>query len=758
MTNEYRFIGKRLQRRDARDIVTGEAIFYDDLLTPGVLIGKVLRSPHAHANILKIDAERAKELNGVCAVLTHENAQAYNIPPIMLNNKVRYVGDPVAIVAADTEAIAEKALELIDVEYEPLPAVFDPEEAIKPDAPQLWDMWPGNTYSIDQPTFHSTCLSELVMGDVEAGFVDADVVVEGSCKYTGIPNPLPPAPPGVTALWEPPNRITFWSPTQSAFVPRLFTQRMMGEDLEIRSIVTHCGGSYGSKQYFIVPFLSAAVLSKMTKKPVKIYYSKQEHMGAFVVRPSSRFTGKVGMKKDGTVTAISGEMLIDSGSSSTILAQLQVGLGEVMLAIRCKNWNVKPKAVLTNRNPSGTVRGFGGQELKAALLPVLGMAMEKLEIDPVGFFKKNYVKEGDSYFWRDGVWYTCKGLDYRNAMDKGAAAFGWKDKWKGWLKPTALNGKKRIGVGVSIHGNADSGEDPSEAYVRLNPNGSATLHIAVSECGMGQRNSVCKMAAEVLQIPLEKVLITENDTSINPFDFGLGGSRGTYAVGTAVIAAAENAKENLMAAGAVLLKTDPEKLDTVDGKIFFREDPKKSISWKEAMNPEGGMVAGSSITGTGRYEPDYAMPNFMMTYTEVEVDTETGVAELLKVVHATDVGQIIDPQALEGQLHGSLGSAGIDTALFEESVMDPKDGRILNINLMDYKWRTFNELPDMENIILESQHPTHRFKALGMGEITTAPGPSAVLMAVSNALGIRFNSYPLTPDKILAALREKGGK
>jgi xanthine dehydrogenase molybdenum-binding subunit len=254
------------------------------------------------------------------------------------------------------------------------------------------------------------------------------------------------------------------------------------------------------------------------------------------------------------------------------------------------------------------------------------------------------------------------------------------------------------------------------------------------------------MAAEVLKLPLDRINIAPGDTLVNPFEFGLAGSRGTYASGSAVIAAAEDARKKLLELAASILKTGPEDLDTENGKVFVRGKHEKGLAWSRIIGVMG------TCTGFGRFDSNYTVPNFLMVFVEVEVDIDTGKVALLKVLPATNVGKIIDPQSLKGQLQGCLGSAGIDSALFEESVLDKKSGHMLNVNMIDYKWRTFLELPEMSMAIQEKDLPTHRFKAVGVGEIAPAPGPSAILMAVSNAVGKRIWDYPLTPDKILRAM------
>ena len=459
----------------------------------------------------------------------------------------------------------------------------------------------------------------------------------------------------------------------------------------------------------------------------------------------------------GPSPSVSGNWLVDTGYySMTTQAQVAVGCGEAQIMVQCPNWSLKPVIVCTNRNASGIVRGFGGQELKCALIPLLSLAMEKAGIDPVTFFKKNFVKPGGGYFWRDGNWYTYRGVDYTKTIEKGAEQFGWQEKWKGWLNPSSVTGAKRRGIGVGIHGNADIGEDSSEAYVRLHPDGTAMLFSCVTEHGTGQRSNLVKMVAEVLQLPLDRISVSPSDSLINPYEAGPVGSRGTYAIGGAAIAAAEDARKKLFELVAPILQSSPEDLETVDGIIYVKNNPERKVHWK-------AMGFDRTCTGFGHFKPDFTLSNCMVTFIEVEVDTETGKTSLISVVNATDVGQIIDPPGLEGQLNGCLGSGGIDSALFEEMVLDHSTGHMLNANMIDYKWRTFSELPPIKNVILETPFPSHRFHAIGAGEIATSPGPSAVLMAASNAIGVWLHEYPLTPERVLKALgkipqkKDRGG-
>ena len=750
MGASYKYIGKVAPRRDAHDIVTGTVRYTDDLKFQNLLYGKVLRSPYAHALIKRIDKSRAEKLPGVKAVLTYEDIPDWRggTPRTVriLDKKLRYMGDAVALVAAQTTEIAEEALEFIDVEYEVLPAVFDMDTALKPGAPLVWDEFPGNIIPGGTILYGPNCLKGVAMGDVEKGFAEADVVAEGTFGYENIPNALPPETVGAVALWEEPNRVTIWGTSQAPYMDKMTLFHFFNREVEIRCIGSHVGGGFGTKIMCWQVQSYAVLLSRATGRPVKVMFTKEEHMAAFTLRIGSRISARVGMKKDGTLTAIKGTWYVDTGYYCwSTQAQVAIGSGELMIMAQCPNWDLRNIIVATNRNASGATRGFGGQELKSSFIPILSLAMEKAGLDPFEVLKKNFVKPGGGYFWRDGEWYKYRGIDFSKAMTKGAEVFGWKEKWKGWHNPTATDGSKRRGIGVGVHGNADIGEDAAEAYVQLGYNNTATIFLCMVEHGTGQKSNYPKMVAEVLQIPPERIAMTPADSLLTPFEFGPVGSRGTYAIGSAVINAAEDARRKLLKFAAPKLGADPQDLDTADGVVFVKTNPERNMKWRAIGNDR-------TILGYGRFEPDFTMCNFMMSFVEVEVDTETGKVTLIRVVNATDVGQIIDPQGLEGQLNGCLGSAGIDSAIFEETIIDRRTGHIVNANMVDYKWRTFSELPEVEHVVLETPFPSHRFHAVGVGEISTSPGPSAVLMAVSNAVGIWLHRYPVTPDRVLEAL------
>ena len=759
MSKNYRYIGKNTQRKDAVDIVTGKAVFLDDFKVPGMIYGKGLKSPCPHAVITSIDTSKAEALPGVRAVMTYENlpekCQDWNIGfPAhrkILDKKVRCVGEVVAVVAADTPDIAEEACDLINVTYELLEPVYFPEEAEKEGAPQLYDQFEGNEvpYGLGLPGFPFDAEEEFTgikTGDVEKAFAECDAVAEGIASYNRSPSPLAPEPPGVIAKWDADDHLKLWATSQSPNLIRMYLfNRMPGVRVDVESF--NVGGSYGNKNHLQMQVFLSSALSYVTKKPVKFFFSKAEQLLSFESRLGSRMELKVGIK-DGVVTAMQGHWLIDTGMANDVgQCQLGVGLGEMQLAVaKCKNWDFDSKIIVTNKMPAGVVRGFGGQELKATMMPLVTKAAAKANVDPVELYKKNFVQAGDKYFWRDGRPWTCVEADYVPVMDESAERFGWKDKFKGWYKPTRVSGSKAVGVGVSVHGNADVGEDNSEAYVRLEPMGYAIMSMCIAEFGQGQRNNTAKMVAEVLNIPFDRVKITPSDTLLNPNEFGLVGSRGTLTAGTAVTRAAEDARRQLLDMAAAKFSVSPEELDTEDGFVFIKEKPEKRLPWV-AIIPWG-----FTITGIGRYHEKFATPNFCIIFMEVEVDLETGATKILNITGGSDVGQIIDPATLEMQFHGGFGSAATDTGFFDESVLDSKTGRLMTGNLIDYKWRLFNEFPPYQTVIMESQFDISRFKAVGFGEISGAPGPAAAMMAISNAIGKEFNEYPGTPAAILRAL------
>ena len=751
---DYQYIGKHVNRVDGNAIVTGRTQFIDDILLPGMLFGRVLKSPYAHANILNINTEKAKALPGVKAVLTYETVPNWmcGLPHHrrVLDRRLRFVGDSVALVAATSTEIADEALKLIEVEYEELPFVLDCEEALKDGAPRIYDQFENNEFTPGNPIFSKEPFKRIERGDIEKGFAEADYIAEGYYCYDRLPHPLPPECPCVIAKWTGPRALTLWYNGSAPHLQKINTESSIPGAV-VRVVSVHSGGSYGSKQLIPLLALQATALSQVANKAVRIMMDKKDHFNSYEVRMGSRIRGKVSMRKDGIVNALQGMWYVDSGMSSTYAqAQIAVGLGEAQVFLgKCQNWDLDSKLVATNHIPAAPIRGFGGQELKGALIPLVCSVARKAGFDPVEIFKKNFVAKGDGYIWRDFKWWDVKSINYVPCMEEASRKFGWKDKWKGWEVPTSVVGNKAIGVGVGVHGNADIGEDPTEAFVKLHMFGNVTIECCIGESGMAQRHAAQKMVAEVMKVPFDSVQVVDPDTHFTPYDAGLIGSRGTITIGTACVRAANDARNKLLAKASKLLHLPVEELDTENYTLFPKGNPGMRLPWIAITGtPE------ITITGEGVYEQNFDKPNFAIYFAEVEVNLDTGEAKLISALEGSDVGQIIDPINLKMQMEGSFGAAGADTAFFEEGIIDQHTGRIMNGNMIDYKWRTFNEFPKFDTVILESQFDSEACRALGFGEISGSPAPSAILMAISNAIGVEVNQYPATPEVILRALGE----
>ena len=749
---DYQYVGKHVKRVDGNAIVTGRTQFIDDLSLPGRLIARVLKSPYPHANILSIDTEKAGALPGVKAVLTHETVPPWTcgLPQHrrVLDRRLRFVGDSVALVAATSIEIANEALKLIEVEYEELSFVLDCEEALKGGAPLIWDQFKNNEFTPGCPFFSPEPFKHIDRGDIAKGFGESDYIAEGYYCYDKFPHPLPPECPCVIADWTGPQALTLWYNGAAPHLQKINTESSIF-GTAVRVIAMHSGGSYGSKQLIPLLALQAAALAQATGKPVKLMMDKRDHFNSYEIRMGSRIRGKVGLTKDGIINALQGVWYVDSGMSSTYAqAQIAVGLGEAQVMLgKCANWDLDSKLVATNHIPAAPIRGFGGQELKSALIPLVCSVARKAKFDPVEIFKKNFVAVGDGYIWRDFKWWDVKSVNYVPCMEEAARKFNWKDKWKGWEVPTSIKGNRAVGVGVGVHGNADIGEDPTEAFVKLHMFGSVTIECCIGETGGAQRHGASKMVAEVLKVPFESVQVVDADTHHTGYDAGLIGSRGTITIGTACVRAANDARNKLLGKASQMLHIPIEALDTENFTIFPKENPKMRLPWIAVTGtPE------ITITGEGVYEQNFDKPNFAIYFAEVEVNLDTGEAKLISALEGSDVGQIIDPINLKMQMEGSFGAAGADTALFEEEIIDRHTGRIMNGNMIDYKWRTFNEFPKFDTVILESQFDSEAFRAVGFGEISGSPAPSAILMAVSNAIGVEVSEYPATPDVILRAL------
>ncbi|UWG95847.1 xanthine dehydrogenase family protein molybdopterin-binding subunit [Dehalobacter sp. DCM] len=759
--HDYKYVGKQTVRKDAYGIVQGKTQFFDDFVMPNILIGKVKQCPYPHANILSIDTSKALTLEGVHAVITYKDCDPnwkFGWPPqkSVLGTRMRFVGDAVALVAAETEELAKEAIDLIEVNYEVLEPVFDVLEAQKEGAPQLYDEFPNNIvpggYEVMQP---SGRWWHLKKGDVENGFAECAIIEEDTIGFDKKPGTLSPEPPGLIIQWEGGTDYHVWGTTQGIMVLQLVNATVI-PGVHIEATAFNVGGSYGNKTTLTNITIYGMLLAKATNRPIKMNETKVEQMVMHETRLGSTVQAKIGMDKEGVVRSVKALWSVDAGHfCNAIQGQVSVGLGEAQLIMcKCPNWDLDTRIITTNKLTAGTVRGYGGQELNSCLSLLMARAMRKGNFDPVDSFRKNYCQAGDKYFWRDGREWTARSVDYNDAILATAEKFRWKDRWKGWGIPSWVSedGKKVRGVGCSVIGNSDAGESFAEAYVRIIPDmfkdeARVMVHINVTEIGNGQKSNLLKMVAEILNVPLEAVQTIPPDSRTSPRNEGLAGSRGTLTCGRAVSNAALDLRRQLFEAAEYKLRYPQEQMEMFNFGVRAKSKPELWVPVTKLV-PDHHLT----MTGYGRHDEDFGTPNFFMSFIEAEVDLETGMTKVIDMLGGTDVGQIIDPGSLEMQCQGGIGAASLDTALFEENFVDPVIGRPLTYDMIQYKWRPFNELPNFDTCILESQFDTNYFRAIGVGEISGAAAASACMMAISNAIGTEIKDYPATPDVILKAL------
>ena len=758
---DYRYIGKSTPRIDAKDIVTGRAVYLDDFSIPGMLYGKAKRSPYANAMIKSINTEAAKKLPGVHAVLTYKdfppNSFMFGTPPTkaLLDPHVRFAGDMVALVAADTMDICAEAIDLIEVEYEVLPAVFDIDSAVADGAPQLYEGYPNNLFPGGLAAFQPEGLYwHLKLGDADKAFEDCAYIAEDTVRFDKMCTPAPPEPPGAIVRWEGGNKYTVWGTIQSNFFMRATICGII-PGAEITEHTFNVGGAYGNKQVCGMEVVPAALLSKATCKAVKFFENKVDQMIAHEVRLGTQVTAKIGMDKEGYIRAVKALWSVDSGCyCNGTGGQVSVGLGETQLLMgKCRDWDIDSRQIVTNKQPAGVVRGYGGQELNSCLGALVANVMRKGNFDPVEIYKKNYITDGDCYIWRDGQPWKAHTVNYDAVFDAAAEKFGWKETWKGWGNPTwtSEDGRYVRGVGCACIGNADVGEDWNEAIIRMVPDiigdgVTVVVHDDVAEIGQGQRSSMLKNVAEILNVPIERVTITQAGNQNNPHAYIIGGSCGTLTHGHALASAAEDLRDKIFKAAETRFGVSADNLEMENGFVFTSARPDLRVHVRELNDPFVNFV------GYGKHSNNFSTPSMFMNFVEVEVDKETGKAQVIRILGATDCGQVIDPLALEGQAQGGIGAASLDTALFEEHIYDKATGRLMTYNMLEYKWRTFNNMPEHDHLFMESQFDTYQFHALGVGEITGATTAAATMLAISDAIGVPIAQYPATPDVILKAL------
>jgi CO/xanthine dehydrogenase Mo-binding subunit len=727
-------VGRSLVRVEGEEKVTGRARYAADIRLPGLLYARVLRSPLPHARLRRIDTARAQALPGVRAVLSAANAP--EIPwyqdSVLFDRTLRFVGDEVAAVAADTEEIAEDALRLIDVEYEALPFVVDLDAALRPEAPKLRAS--GNIAS--EPTIYQR-------GDPDTGFQAADVIIdEVYTTQTALHNCLEPH--GCTAAWVG-DRLTLWESTQSVFDVR----EQVAESLElpehhVRVVKQYMGGGFGSKQVAWKHAVIAALLSEAAGQPVQLMLDREAENLAVGNRNATRQRVRIGARQDGTITALSVHI------EQAVGAYMVGGEGSNVSGIyqrlyNCANVRTEQISVYTNTGPAVAFRAPGYVEGAFALESAMDELARALQLDPLELRLRNYAATDQ----KRNIPYTTPD-SLRRCYERATDVFGWRH----YQRPL-VHGAKRRGIGLAAHDWGGSGFPPGYAWIKLNSDGTADVITGTQDIGTGTRTGLTQVAAEELGLPPERVALHLGDTANGPYAPVSSGSATQATIGPAVRAAAADAKQQLLKAAATFLETEPSQLRVYDGKIYVESKPDiEAMAVAEVTRHIAPhMIQGHGARGPN--PPEKSVRTFGAQCVEVEVDVETGEITVLRLVAAHDCGRIINPTLVDNQVVGGV-TQGLGFALTEERVVDAQSGVVLNANLEEYKVPTVADIPAIVHAQVNLPDPeANPTGAKGIGEPPLVPTAPAIANAVFDAVGIRLRHLPLSRHRLLAALVER---
>ena len=753
MNKEYSVVGKRVQRMDAVEKVIGRAKYGPDLKLDNMLHAKLLRSPYPHAKVVNIDTTKAEKHPKVKAVVTLNEApkvvgtwfllrnEKHIKNLCLLDNVVRFVGDPVLALAAEDEDSAQEALSLIDVEYEQLPAIMDPLEAMQAHAAPIHEG--GNVpYRL---------IKEF--GDLAQGFEDADYIIEN--KFATSKQKQAPIEPISTCIadYGLNGKLTVYSSSQIPHWIKSYIAIALGLPVNKVRIIKPCtGGAFGGRCSLIHGLeINCCFLSKKAGMPVKMSFTREESFGATEARHPFLFELKTGVTKDGIITANSIKAIAEIGGYGThhivVLGDaLSKGVGQY----RCPNARFEGYNVYTNKSLNGAFRGYGNTQMNFAMESQMDMVADKIGMDPLAFRFKNYRGPGE----RDPL---SGDVIQSDGAKECLMAGAEKIKWAEGRKNKVFDGTKRRGIGMSyiLHSTGASYAlpDPSSATVMLNPDGSVNLAYAGSDDGQGNRTIMAQIVAETLGVDIERVTVSEPDTDSTPFEGGSHGSRQSFSGGIAVQKAAEDAKRVILGFASEYLKAAVEKLEIRDGVICHTENPDINIRVDHLLRRFliGDLSICKQAIGVNTGVAPFMPPVFAADFVEVEVDIETGEVKILKMVGAYDVGKAINPAHVEGQITGGA-LMGAGYALTEGLIT--KDGKFINDNFCDYRILRACDAPEMHPIIVESHDPAAgAFGAKGFGEVTMIGTAAAIANAVSNAVGARVTTLPITQEKVLEAIQ-----
>jgi len=792
-TEFFQRVGKPDPKVDAIKLAQGKPAFTGDIEMRGLLHAKVLHSPYAHARINKIDTRKAKALPGVAAVLTWQDiprvvystaAQSDPIPGPLdmfsLDSKVRYVGDRVAFVAAETSEIAEKALKLIDVEYEILPILLDPESAMKPGAVRIHDELEYVNFADSRPDKNLAADIKIDIGDVEKGFGEADEIIEAEYAVPKVQQAH--IEPHVTlTYWDEDDRLVIRTSTQVPFHVRRILAPVLGLPIKrIRVIKPRIGGGFGGKQEVLIEDI-AAHLTIATKRPVIYEYSREEEFIASRSRHPMHIHMKTGVKKDGTITANEMRILSDTGAYGCHALTVTGNTGHKSMALyvgdgeyrKSPNIRFYADVVYTNTPPAGAFRGYG---VPQGFWPVerhMEKIARKLGLNPLEFRLKNTIRPGEfhpfSTAWNEGREprpEVVQTVGLEQCVRQGRVAIGWDAKFgnKKWhigsmdASPT----RKGIGVAFVMQGTAIPYLDMGGASIKMNDDGSFNLLVGATDLGTGSDTVLAQMAAEVLGVPTEDILVYSSDTDFTPFDKGAYASSTTYISGTAVTRAAQMVAERIKLRTWKMLYAEvnnkSERNIVVPDDIQLRNNyayapDGRSVSLNEIALDTLHHNEQEQIMGVASYVSPASPPPFAAQFAEVTVDTETGAVTVDKLIMAVDSGVIVNPLTASGQIEGGMTQA-LGYAVCEEMIYDEK-GRARERDFGDYHIFRADEMPELTTIFVETFEPSHPFGVKAAAEIPMDGVAPAVGNAILDAIGVNIDEIPVTPEKLWKALRSR---
>jgi putative selenate reductase molybdopterin-binding subunit len=765
--SELRVVSRGLPKVDAEAIVRGEPHYVMDMVPDGALHAVILRSPHAHARIKRIDTAGARALSGVAAVLTHENVprvpfttagQNYPEPSpydtFMLDEKVRFVGDRVAVVAARDRRTAMAAMELIEVEYEVLPAVLDAREALREGAPVIHDE--TDSQGIHDAARNLAAHIEVAVGNVERGFAEADHVFEQEYRVQYMQH-VPMENHVSMAHLDEKRRVVLVTSTQVPFHVRRIVARVNQIPISrIRVVKPRVGGAFGVKQEVVLEDLCVH-LALETGKPVVMELSRAEEFFASRTRHPMHLKIKTGFKRDGTMVANELRVVANTGAYGAHALTVPSNTGSKSLPLyRSPNIRYVANVAYTNLPVAGAFRGYGAPQGYFALESMMDDVAHELGIDPLELRRKNLIRKGDEDpiatklgEGKEGFARTIESCGMEECIKLASAAV------PGGRSPESRpfhRIKRGRGFALCMHGTGIPGDDMAGATIKVNEDGSFNLLIGAADLGTGSDTVLGQMAAEVLGVSLDDIVVYSADTDYTPFDVGAYASSTTFVSGTAVVRAAEQVRERLRAVAGDLLDTPPESLEFEEG--CFTSPKGKRMHVKEAALKSFYGQHKEQIVESASFLTMVCPPPFCACFAEVDVDLDTGMIKVIDIASAVDVGRAINPVLAEGQIVGSI-AQGVGYALSEEMIFDDK-GRNINASLMDYKVPAATDLPDIKGLIVETDEPSHPFGVKSVGEICLDNVAPAITNAVFNATGVRFTELPLTPERVLEALKKAG--